>query len=56
MKRASSHSINPSAKKVKCDYEFEFVEEENFIEEELWVDVHVEYAPKGFGAQVSIMI
>ena len=53
MKRASSQSINPPAKKVKCDYDFEYVEEDNFIEGELWRDVHEEYAPKGFGAQVS---
>ena len=53
MKRASSQSIIPHAKKTKYEYEAEFVEEDNFIEGELWVDVHIDFAPVGFGAQVS---
>ena len=54
MKRATSQSIYTSpVKRVKCDYEFEFVEENNFIEGELWVDVHEEYTRNGYGAQVS---
>ena len=53
MKRASSQSISPLAKKTKCEYSFEYVEEDNFIEGELWRPVHGEYARKGYGAEVS---
>ena len=57
MKRASSsQSINFPAKKVKCDYEFEFVEEDSSIEGELWVDIHEEFARAGYGAQNPITL
>ena len=53
MKRASSQSINSQAKKTKYEYDFEFVEEDNFIEGELWRKVHVDFAKKWYGAEVS---
>ena len=52
MKRASSQSINPQSKKSKWGHEFKFLDEQNEIEGELWVNVSQNLAP-GNTAMVS---
>ena len=52
MKRVSSQSRNPQSKKSKWGHEFKFLDEQNEIEGELWVNVSQKLAP-GNTAMVS---